>query len=306
MFFGIILALIATVLYNAGFILEKRALRDMPPISARRAGELVRLLCGSRAWIAGFLVMGMGLVCQVVVMSLLPLSVGQPIQLAGLALIVVFSAVFLGERTTHREWLGLGLLALSLLLICLSMEPTALGLHADTGVMVGVSAGTVLAALAVFVSATRSGRRTGRPVPGVLYGAAAGLLYGGAGLQTKGVAGFLAEGSGGPAGILSRTITSPYPYLYVLLSGAGLVLFQTGLQRGRASIVVPISNVAGCVYTVLAGTVVFGEPLPQDPLRLALRAGGFAAAIAVVALMPRHDEEPEDLVTAPALVTDQV
>lgn len=302
MFFGIVLALIATVLYNAGFVLEKRALRDMPPISVRRAGELVRLLCGSRAWITGFLVMGMGLVCQVVVMSLLPLSVGQPIQLAGLALIVIFSAVFLGERTTQREWMGLGLLALSLLLVCLSMEPTPLGLHADPGVMVGVSAGTGLAAVAIFVSALRTGRRDGRPVPGVLYGAAAGLLYGGAALQTKGVAGFLADGSGG---LVGRTLTSPYPYLYVVLSGTALLLFQTGLQRGRASIIVPISNVAGSVYTVLAGTVVFGEPLPQDPLRLALRAAGFAAAVAVVALMPRHDEEQPEVVTAASLVTDQ-
>lgn len=302
MFFGIILALIATVLYNAGFVLEKRALRDIPPISLRRTGELVRLLCSSRAWITGFLVMGMGLVCQVVVMSLLPLSVAQPIQLAGLALLVVLSAVFLGERTTQREWMVLGLLALSLLLVCLSMEPAPLGLHADAGVMLGVCAGTALAALSVFVAAGRSGRRNGRPVPGALFGAAAGLLYGGAALQTKGVAGFLADGLGGLPG---RTLASPYPYLYVLLSGAGLLLFQTGLQRGRASIVVPISNVVGSVYTVLAGTVVFGEPLPQDPLRLALRTAGFGAAIAVVGLMPRHDEEPE-LLTAPALVADQV
>jgi uncharacterized membrane protein len=303
LFFGIILALIATVMYNAGFVLEKRALRDLPPISAHRVGHLVRILCGSRAWVTGFLVMGMWLLCQLGVMALVPLSVGQPIQLAGLALLVVFSAVFLGERTTPREWAGLGVLALSLMLVCLSMEPTRLGVRADTGVLLAVSGGTVVLGLGAFLSAIRSGRRVGRPVPGVLYGAASGLLYGAAGLQTKGVAGFLADHAGDFVG---RTFASPYPYLYLLLSGAGLVLFQTGLQRGRASIVVPVSSVVGSVYTVMAGTAVFDEPLPQDPLRLALRTAGFVASIIVVVLMPRHDEEPVEVLGAPALVTEKV
>jgi uncharacterized membrane protein len=323
LFFGIILALIAAALYNAGFVLEKRALRDLPPISVRRPVRLIRLLCGSGPWLTGFLVMGMGLVCQVVVMSLVPLSVAQPIQLAGLALLVIFSTVLLDERTTPREWAGLGVLGLSLLLICLSMEPTSLGLRADTGALLGVDAMTVLVALCAFGGAARIAgrsagvglserigrnrlagadwperkRHTGRPV---LYGAASGLLYGAAALQTKGVAGFLADRSHGFAG---RVLASPYPYLYLLLSGAGLLVFQTALQRGRASIVVPVSSVVASVYAVLAGTAVFGEPLPEDTVRFVLRAAGFAAAIAVVAVMPRHDEEPEPIV--PALVPDR-
>jgi uncharacterized membrane protein len=304
LFYGIVLGLIATVLYNAGFVLEKRALRDLPPLSMRRIGRLVRLLATSKAWVTGFLVMGMGMACQVVVMSLVPLSVAQPIQLAGLALLVVFSAVFLGERTTQREWAGLGVLALSLLLICLSMERTRLGLHAGTGVMFAVIGGTVFLGLAAFVTAAGSGARSGRlPAPGLLYGAASGLLYGAAGLQTKGVSGFLAEDS---HHFVGRTLASPYPYLYLVLSGAGLLLFQTALQRGRASIVVPVSSVVGSVYTVLAGTAVFGEPLPEDPVRLVLRSAGFGAAIVVVALMPKHEDAPvPETVKTPALVVDQ-
>jgi drug/metabolite transporter (DMT)-like permease len=302
LFYGIVLGLVATVLYNAGFVLEKRALRDLPALSMRRVGRLVWLLATSKAWLTGFLVMGMGMACQVVVMSLVPLSVAQPIQLAGLALLVVFSAVFLGERTTQREWAGLGMLALSLLLVCLSMEPTRLGLHAGTGVMLSVIGGTVLLGVAAFLTAARSGARSGRPHPGLLYGAASGLLYGAAGLQTKGVSGFLAEDA---PHFVGRTLTSPYPYLYLALSGAGLLLFQTALQRGRASIVVPVSSVVGSVYTVLAGTAVFGEPLPQDPVRLVLRSAGFGAAILVVAFMPHNEDAPEPAVSTPTLVADR-
>lgn len=303
MFYGIVLGLVSTVLYNAGFVLQKRALRDLPALSMRRVGRLVRVLATSKAWLTGFLVMGMGMACQIVVMSLVPLSVAQPIQLAGLALLIVFSAVFLGERTTQREWFGLGVLALSFVLVCLSMEPTPLGLHAGTGEMYTVVGGTVVIGLAAFFAAIRSGSRSGRPASGLLYGVASGLLYGTAGLQTKGISGFLAEDA---HGFVGRTLASPYPYLYLALSGAGLLLFQTALQRGRASIIVPVSSVVGAVYTVLAGTAVFGEPLPQDPARLMLRSAGFVAAIAVVALMPRYDEPPEPAVNTPELVSDSV
>ena len=66
-----------------------------------------------------------------------------------------------------------------------------------------------------------------------------------------------------------------------------------------------MSSVVGSVYTVLAGTAVFGEPLPEDPVRLMLRSAGFGAAILVVAFMPRHDEPPEPTVSTPALVADR-
>lgn len=297
MFIGVALALIATVIYNAGMVLEKRALDDLPTLSLRKVGRLLRALVTSRAWLSGFLVMAVGLMCQVVALSLVPLSVAQPIQLAGLALLIVFSAVFLGERVTPREWAALGVLAGSLTLICLSMEPTPLGLHAGVTPVLTVSAGTAIIGLGVFAAAVRSGRR---PTPGLMYGAAAGLLYGVASLQTKGVAGFLAED---PHGFAARTLHSPYPYIYLVASAIGLLLFQTGLQRGRASIVVPVSTVVGSVYTVLAGTAVFGEPLPQSPVRMALRTSGFALALVVVALMPRQDEETDQ---APVLLPDRV
>lgn len=285
MILGVILALAAAVTYNAGLILEKRALTALPPISLRRIDGLLRVLCGSPGWLAGFAVVGVGLVCQIGALSLVPLSVAQPIQLAGLALLVVFSHSFLKERATAREWAGLGVLAVSLLLICFSLQPShdKVGVEAHNGAMLILAFGTVLVGLAASLMAVRGGRTA----PEVLYGCAAGLMYGVAGLQTKGVAGFLAQGSGS---LVSRTLDSPYPYVYVVASAAGLVLFQTGLQRGRASIVVPVATVVGNVYTVVAGTIAFDEPLPQDPVRLALRLVGFLVATTVVLMLPRQPE----------------
>jgi len=293
---GIALALIATVVYNVGFVLEKRALRQLPRISVRRVSQLVRTLAGSPGWVLGFAVIALGLGIQIVALSLIPLTVAQPIQVSGLALLVVFSTVFLGERASAREWAGLGVLAVSLILIYLSLEPgrDRVGTAAHGGVMLVVAAVTVIVGLGAFLLAARGSRRRGRPASGVLYGAAAGLMYGVAGLQTKGMAGFFAQHMQERAsGFILHALASPYPYFLVVMSVAGLLLFQTGLQRGRASIVVPVSNVVGNLYLVMTGTVVFDEALPADPVRLALRIAGFVAAIVIVVCMPKRDGEIE-------------
>jgi hypothetical protein len=41
------------------------------------------------------------------------------------------------------------------------------------------------------------------------------------------------------------------------------------------------------------GTLSFGEALPDEPLRLALRVAGTALAVAVLLTMPKHDPAPQ-------------
>jgi len=67
---GIILAVAATIIYNLGFILEKRALGRLPTIEAHRLRQLARTLFTAPAWLAGFLLICAGLVLQVLVLSL--------------------------------------------------------------------------------------------------------------------------------------------------------------------------------------------------------------------------------------------
>jgi multidrug transporter EmrE-like cation transporter len=71
-------------------------------------------------------------------------------------------------------------------------------------------------------------------------------------------------------------------------SAAGLLLFQTALQRCRISIVAPVSNVLGSIYFLVAGTWLFHERLPADPVRLTLRLVGIVLACCVVALLSRQ------------------
>src|SRR5260370_29429839 len=95
---GIILAIRATIVYNLGFIAEKRALDRLPAIEAHHLRRLVRTLFTAPAWLAGFLLICCGLVLQVLVLSLEPLTVAQPLQASGVIVTIGFSRLMLHER----------------------------------------------------------------------------------------------------------------------------------------------------------------------------------------------------------------
>jgi hypothetical protein len=112
---------------------------------------------------------------------------------------------------------------------------------------------------------------------GFLYGLAAGLLYGAAALGTKGASTIVAQE--GLWHAIPNIVTSVYPYVFAVFAVFGMVIYQTGLQRARISVVGTMSDVICSTYLVGVGMVVFGESLPKDPVTLALRLGGFIGVL---------------------------
>jgi multidrug transporter EmrE-like cation transporter len=113
------------------------------------------------------------------------------------------------------------------------------------------------------------------------------------------MAGSLGQHGGLDTGLLLAIAASPYPYVMIACSALGMLIFQTGLQRCRVSIVGPVSNITGSVFFIVAGTWLFGERLPTDPVRLALRlAGILLAGLVVVILSRRPPQENEDAAEA--------
>jgi hypothetical protein len=144
----------------------------------------------------------------------------------------------------------------------------------------------------LYGSAERRARHRHRmPTTGVEYGVAVGLLYGVSSLAIKGVSSHLT--TGGFGGALLGLLRSPYPYLLLFTGVFGLVMSQAALQRCRASLIVPVCTTVTCLFTAVLGTLSFGEALPADPLRLALRIGGTALAVCVLLAMPKHDAPPK-------------
>ncbi|WP_345011481.1 hypothetical protein [Streptomyces shaanxiensis] len=286
-------ALLANTLYSLGFVLEKRALSSLPEVTVRQPARLLRLVIGSPLWIGGSLSLAAGFGAQLVVYRTLPIAAAQGIFVSGLVLLVLLSARLLGEETSGRERYALAAILAALLMVVLSLREgsESVSQGAPYPLILLVCVPSLAAGVWLYNSAERRTRHRHRlPTTGVEYGVAVGLLYGVSSLAIKGVSSYLT--TSGLGGALLDLLRSPYPYLLLFTGAFGLVMSQAALQRCRASLIVPVCTTVTCLYTAVLGTLSFGEALPEDPLRLALRVAGTALAVAVLLSMPRHDRRP--------------
>jgi drug/metabolite transporter (DMT)-like permease len=284
---GVLISAISAILYNVGFVLEKHALGEMESVHARRLLHLLGSVISSPVWVIGFCSMLVGLGLQVVALSLVPISVVQPIFVSGIVVLLVLSHVSLKEHLGRREWAAIALVALALLSISLSLDSTSdqAGTAGAFGSLVAAAVPTIAVAFWLFLLADRlrdgGGRRGAIRAP--LFGLASGLMYGVASLATKAVSAIVEKR--GVWESIPHVLASPYLYALVATSVFGLLLFQTALQRCPASVVVPISNVVSSVYVVAVGTAIFGEHLPAADWKLTLRVFGFVAVFVSVLLL---------------------
>lgn len=294
MLWGVAAALLANLLFSTGFVVEKRALSALPPLSAARPARVVLALLRSPLWIVGAAALLLGFAAQLVVYRTLPLVAAQGLFVTGLVMLLLLSALFLGEQPSGRERRGMAAVLAALVMIVLSLPGSEgeIARIAPAPVLLGVCVPSLVLGLGLFLAAERRARRRHRlPTAGVPYGVAVGFLYGVSSLAIKGVAGLLTPDATATLGAL---LTSPYPYLLVCTGSTGLVLSQTALQRCRASLIVPVCTTVTFLFTVVSGSFAFAEPLPAEPLRLALRLGGAALAVTVLLSLPRHDTAAQD------------
>lgn len=307
--FAVGVALLATTAYHLGLILEKRALVRLPPIDARHAVRLLRTLLTAPAWLTGFALMLCGFGLQVVALSKAPVSVVQPVLGSGIVILLVLSRLVLGEMLGRLELACVLAMAAAIAAIALSAVGASgqVGHQASGPALTAVAAVAVIVAVMLGASVLRPGR-TGRhrmPSAGVSYAVSSGLLYGVATLGLKALSGVLAGPGSSGARLIEAVVASPYPYLTFGCSALGMLIFQTGLQRCRVSIVGPVSNITGSVFFIVAGTWLFDERLPADPVRLALRLAGIAVAGTVVVLLSRRPTSAETPVLS-AMAADGV
>ena len=280
---GIVLAIAATIIYNLGFIVEKRALDRLPALEAHHLRRLARTLFSAPAWLAGFLLICGGLVLQLLVLSLEPLTVAQPLQASGVVVTILFSRLLLHERLGRAELVCVGVIAVAVVLLSLSSghgPGTEAGTHAAGAAIAAAAVPACVAVPVIYCQARRGDRLTG-----VREGCCAGLTYGFAGVALKALSASVFATPHSRGALLAAAVTSPYLYAMLVSSAIGMCLFQVALQRGQASIVMPISLVIGTGYLVVIGSWLFREQLPASPVPLAMRLGGGIAAAAVPVIL---------------------
>jgi drug/metabolite transporter (DMT)-like permease len=277
---GIGLAILASLCFASGNLIEKWAVDRIPPFSHRHIAEALRSLLRSKWWLLGAVISVIGLLVQILAYSKIAITVVQAVGVAGIVLLVVFARVTLGERLKRRELFGLGCAAFSLVLVALSLtkESDAAGLHGRMGVLLLVTVLTLLVVLVVLATPASRNDKTG-----FVFGCTAGLLYGLSGVGAKGISTLVAI-NGWP-GWIPQSLASPYLYLFLGCWALGLCVFQVGIQRSRVGIVASLNSAVASAFVVAAGMIIFGEHLPAEPVLRLLRLVGFAGILVGSALV---------------------
>jgi drug/metabolite transporter (DMT)-like permease len=271
---GIGLALLASLCFALGNIIEKLAVDRMSRFSLRDLRGAVATLATSKLWLAGAALSLVGLPMQILAYSRITISIVQSIGVAGVVVLLVIARLALHEHLEKRESIGFALALASLVLVLLSLSRTSdiAGTMSSPGAAVIIASCTLAVVMAVLATpALRND--TG----GFVYGCVAGLLYGLSGVGAKGLATLIAQ-YGWP-GWFRHGIASPYLYLFLGCWALGLGVFQAGIQRSRVGVVGSLSTVVSSTYVVVMGMIIFHEHFPADAPMRALRIAGLLGVL---------------------------
>lgn len=275
--FGILLALTCALATNIGFLYKHRGACAAPAVDMRRPLQTAKDLFSSRLFAIGMLIATGAWVFHVAAMALAPLSLVQSVLAGGVVLLAIMAERVFGLQIGRRQWLGLGLTALGLVLLAVTL-PGAHGVHSRFSLpgMISFEACLVTAGTLLII-----GPRFGAPSQhhGFMLGAAAGILFGVSDVSIKAISGLV--GSSGLLGLLS-----PWMLITVAASIAAFYASAKGLQDGDAVPVIAITGTAANVTGIIGGILVFGDPLAGNPVSLVVQCLAFVLVLVAAWLMP--------------------
>ncbi len=273
---GLICALLSALGTNLAFLLKHKGALAAPDVDMRHPLRSAADLFRSKWWSVGWGVAAVAFALHVAALTLAPISIGQAVLAGGLVFLAVLAERFFGFELGPRQWIGIGLVAVSLALLTLTgggggdaiSGYSLAGMIIFEAIAVGIGVLLVLSHLIERIPVQR----------GVLLGIAAGLGFGISDVAIKALSGDLESG---PIGLLS-------PWSVVIITAAVFSFYASArsLQIGDGVAVIAVTSVAANLSTILAGLAVFGDRLGDDALVVGVRLAAFALILVGAALIP--------------------
>jgi hypothetical protein len=274
---GILLALACALAANVGFIYKHRGCKAAPAVDVTRPFKTTRSLYASRWFAIGMVVAAVAWIFHVAAMAVAPLSVVQPVLAGGVVLLAVMAEKMLGVKVGTRQWLGLGLTAVGLVLLGLTLPAThGAQSHFSVPGMIAFESGLIVVGGLLIM-----GPRIGAPAHhhGFMLGAAAGIMFGVSDVAIKAISGLV-----GTHGILG--LVSPWSLVTVAASVVAFFASAKGLQDGEPVPVIAVTGTAASVAGIVGGIIVFGDPMPGNPALLVVQCLAFIFVLLAAWLMP--------------------
>ncbi len=272
---GILLALACAFATQLGFLCKHRGANQAPPVDLRRPLRSGRALF-ARKWFA----IGMGVAAgswtlHVAALMFAPLSVVQAVLSTGVVILAVLAQRLFGLSVGRRQWIGVAMTAIGLVMLIATL-PAGQDGHSSYSLAGMVTFEAVLLFIGVLLV---SGPRMGAPDHhhGVLLGAAAGVLIGVSDVAVKALTGLPGLGA---------VLFSPWLLLAGVASVMAFYASARGMQDGEAVPVIAATSTAANLSCILGGIIVFGDPLPGDPLGMAVQLVAFALVVVAALVTP--------------------
>jgi drug/metabolite transporter (DMT)-like permease len=275
---GILLALSCAFVANLGFFYKYKGANSVPKIQVLHPLRSARSLYSSKWFALGMLIATGSWGLHVGALALAPMSVVQVSLAAGVVFIAVMAERMFGFSVGRRQWVGLILTAIGLVLLGLTL-PAMHGSHSRFSEVAMISFEAGLFGLGGLLL---MGPRMGGPVEhhGIMLGAASGVLFGVSDTSIKALTGI--TGAHGFMGLL----LSPWLAVAVLASIVAFYASAKGLQDGEAVPVIAVTGTAANIAGIAGGIVVFGDPMAGSTIGVVLQAVAFVLVIVASALMP--------------------
>jgi drug/metabolite transporter (DMT)-like permease len=273
---GILLSLFCALATNVGFLLKHRGACAAPDVSLKHPLASAVGLFRSKWFALGMLVALGAWSFHVAALALAPLSLVQAVISGGLVFLTVMAERFFGFTVGTRQWAGVGLTALGLVLLAATL-PHGGDAHSSYSLAAMIAFESALLALGTFL--VLSPKLGSHEHHGVMLGTAAGILFGVSDVAIKALTGSV--GDLGVAGLLS-------PWLLTCVIASVIAFFASarGLQKGEAVPVITLTSAAANVTAISGGILVFGDPMPGDPLGIVLQSFAFVLVVVAAALTP--------------------
>lgn len=270
---GLLLALATAFGSILGFLYKQRGAMAAPAVDWRRPLHSSIALFSSRLYVLGCVIATSSWGLHVAALALAPISLVQTVIAAGLVFLTVAADRLFGFTVTRREWIGVAMAAVGLAVLAATIE-----YGEDARSAYGLGALVTFEVTVIGLSLAAALIRRGVGAPGIALAASAGLMWGGSDVAIKALSDEFDRGL--------IVLVDPLALLILVLSLVALLVSASSLQTGAAVPVIATTSVTANVSTILAGPIVFGEPVPADAVGVAVRVMAFTLVIAAAALTP--------------------
>jgi len=262
-FLAIFLGILSYSMLNIGLALEKKAATELPPVEQQSFFMNLKNFLTNKLWIIGFLLTSLQWFLFLVALQYGSVSLVTPMMGVGLAVLALFSVLFLKETISVKELAGIFCTIVGVVILgATSTQETTFNLEelnqrlSSIGGIVFLCCSFVFMVLFVLLSVIRK-----FSFADIAFGFSGGVASGIGVIFSKAFSSAIDFSDFRTSFLLAIHHWEWWLYLVLLLvfNVVSTILPQIGFQKGKAIIVSPLFSVSALLTAVVGGVIVYSE-----------------------------------------------